>query len=53
MRQYKSEDWPPYIQTYKEWSSRAAQEGRKVGRRQKTTQYQKATHFELGSDPYK
>jgi len=38
--------------TYKEWSSRAAQEGRKVGRRQKTTQYQKATHFELGSDPY-
>jgi len=30
-----------------------SQEGKKVGRRNKTTLYQKATHFELGSDPRK
>ena len=28
-----------------------AKEGKKVGRRQKTTLFQKSTHFELGSDP--
>ena len=39
-----------YMQSHAEWTSRMIQEGRKVGRRQKTTQYQKATHFELGSD---
>ena len=38
------------MQSHAEWTARMVQEGRKVGRRQKTTGYQKATHFELGSD---
>ncbi|CAI8041472.1 Putative calmodulin-like protein 2 [Geodia barretti] len=37
--------------SYGDWSSRAAREGLEVGRRHKTTAYQKSTHFQLGSDP--
>jgi hypothetical protein len=37
--------------SYGDWSSRAAREGLKAGRRHKTTGYQKSTHFQLGSDP--
>ncbi len=39
------------LQSYGEWSSRLIKDGKKVGRRQKTTLFQKRTHFELGSDP--
>ena len=38
------------LQSHAEWIAGMVEEGRKVGRRQKTTGYQKATHFELGSD---
>lgn len=39
-----------HIQSHSEWTARMVREGKKVGRRQRTTGYQKATHFELGSD---
>ncbi len=39
------------MQCYGEWSSQMTKDGRKVGRQQKTTLFQKTTHFEFGSDP--
>lgn len=52
-----AENGPHWIlssqQAYDQWSSRMAKEGKKVGRRHKTTGYQKATHFDFGSDPYR
>ena len=39
-----------HVQSYREWADGMKSTGKRIGRRSKTTHYQKSTHFTLGSD---